>query len=84
MFTIILNRLTALSAVAVEYTTCSSAEAYNPLSTTTVLVMSLNHLMVRFQSGSFAESGGTLHCHYFHVHSDLEGYYPLGSHLWIR
>ena len=38
----------AQSPGAVEYTDCSSAEEYDP-SSTTVLDMTLNNLMVRFQ-----------------------------------
>ena len=38
------------------------------------------HWIVRLQFWS----GVLFHCHYSQVHSDLEGYYLLGFHVWFR
>ena len=66
-----INQL-AQSAGAVEYTDCFSAEGYDP-PPTSVLDMTLNNLMVRFQqSWSFEECGVPLHCHRSQVHSGPE------------
>ena len=65
-------RFFAQSAGAVEYTDCFSAEG-KTLPTTSVLVMTLNNLMVRFQQCcSFGECVVPLHCHRSQVHSDPE------------
>ena len=63
----------ALSAGAVEYANCTSAEEKDPpTATMSVLDMTLNHLIVKLQSWSFGECGVPLHCHYSQVHSDSE------------
>ena len=61
----------AQSAGAVEYTDGFSAEGYPP--TTSVLIMTVNNLMVRFQQcWSFGECGVPLYCHHSQVHSGPE------------
>ena len=55
---------------AVEYTDCFSVR---PPPLTSVLDMTLNNLMVRFQQcWSFGECGVPLYCHRSQVHSGLE------------
>ena len=49
---------------AVEYGKYIIAEGYNHPSTTSVLDMTLNHLIARLQSWSFLEYGVPLHCYY--------------------
>ena len=49
-----------------------------------ILDMTLNYLMLRLQSWSSGKCGVPLHCHYSQVHSDLEWWYLLGSHLLIK
>ena len=58
----------AQSAGVVEYTDCFSAEGKPP--PTSVLDMTLNNLMVRFQQcWSFGECRVLLYCHRSQVHS---------------
>ena len=61
----------AQSTDAVEYTDCTSAEGKtSPPLPMSVLDMTLNNLMVRFQwYWSFGECGVPLHCHCSQVHS---------------
>ena len=42
------------------------------------------YLMIRLLFWSSGECEITLHCHYSQVHSDLEWWYLLGSHLWVK
>ena len=46
--------------------------------------MTLNHLMVMFQSWIIGECEIPLHCLYFLVHSVSEWYYLKGSHLRVK
>ena len=41
-------------------------------------------LRVNLQSWSFGECGVPLHCHCSLIHFDIERYYLLGSHLWVK
>ena len=67
------NYFFAQSTGAVEYTDCTSAEGVRPPPPTSVLDMTLNNLMVRFQQcWSFGECGVLLHCHRSQVHSGPE------------
>ena len=62
----------AQSAGAVEYTNCTSARGKTP-SPTSVLDMTLNNLMVRFQwCWDFGKCRAPLHCHCSQVHSGLK------------
>ena len=62
----------AQSVGAVEYTDCFSAGGNTPLPMS-VLEMTLNNLMVRFQYyWSFGECGVPLYCHRSQVHSGPE------------
>ena len=67
------------SAEDVEYTNCIAAKTHtsnvwprHDTPPTCVLDMTLNHLMLRFQSWNFEECGVPLHCHYSQVHADPE------------
>ncbi len=63
----------AQSAGAVEYTDCFSARGNTP--TTSVVDMTLNNLMTRFQQcWSFGECGVLLYCHHYQGHSLGESY----------
>ena len=62
---------TAQSAGAIEYTDDISAEEQQS-APTSVLDMTLNHLIVRLQSWSFGECRVTFHCYYSQVHSNSE------------
>ena len=74
----------AQSAGAVEYTDCTSAEGLRPL-LTSVLDMTLNNLMVRFQQcWSFGECGVPLHRHRSLVHSGPEWQHLIGPYLWVK
>ena len=67
------NLTLAQLAGAVECTNCFSAEEGGKTPPTSVLDMTLNNLMVRFQQcWSFGEYGVPLHCHHSQVHSDPE------------
>ena len=59
------------SVEALEYTDCTNTERLEP-PTKSVLDMTLNRLMGRFQSWSFGECEPPIHCHYSQVHSDTE------------
>ena len=65
------NTTFAQSAGTVEYTNCFSAEGLDP-TPMSVLDMTLNYLMMRFQPWSFGECGVPLHCHCSQIHSGLE------------
>ena len=56
-----------------------------PLPPTSVLDMTLNNLMVRFQwCWGFGECGTPLHCHGSQVHSGLEWWHLIGPYLWVE
>ena len=52
---------------------------------TSVLDMTLNNLMVRFQQcWSLGECGVPLHCHRSQVHSGPEWWHLMGPYLWVK
>ena len=52
---------------------------------TSVLDMTLNNLMVRFQQcWSFGKCGVPLHCHCSQVHSGPEWLHLIGPYLWVK
>ena len=53
--------------------------------TTSVLDMTLNDLMVRFQQcWIFGECGVPLHCHCSQVHSGPEWQHQIGPYIWVK
>ena len=71
-----------MSVRAVEYTDCTSAEGLDSSSQRMSWNDTKLHLMLRLLSRNFGECWVAFHCHYSHIHSETEGLYSLGSHLW--
>ena len=72
-FQVFLSNTIAQSIGAVEYTDCISAEGRDNPTTTSVLNIRSNNLMVRLQQcRSFGECGVLLHCHRSQVYSGPE------------
>ena len=65
--------LTRFLKGTVEYADCISKKRGRTLSTTSILDMTQNHLMMLLKSWNFAKFGVALHFHNSYVHSDPEG-----------